>query len=421
VKKLWIGIAVAAAIGLVVFASLRGGGGRAKVKIYAEAATRRDLTRVVKASGQINPRIKVNISAHVIGKISRLFVKEGDRIEVGKPFLELEKQAFTAFHDDAAARLAMAETEQHQAEVAAADAAVKLARANRLSGEGISSKEALEAATLAKTSADLRVEQAREGVNQAQAALVKAKDDLTKTTIFAPLTGRVIALNAEEGEVVVSGTMNNPASVIGTIADLSEILAEVDVDETEVVLVQPGQTVKVDVDAVRDHSYRGKVVEVGSSGFSRPQQPDVMFFKVKVLLEDPDDRLRPGMSTRSEIQVSSRSGAIAVPIQAVLDREPLSAPAAGGAAAPQPAAGDDKKKEVPVVFVVEAGKVRQRSVEVGISDSTHVEILSGVAEGDKVATGPYRITKKLKDGDPVKVTDPKTEGEATTGTEKEAD
>lgn len=140
-KKLWIGIAVAAAIGLVVFASLKGGGGKAKVKVYAEAATRRDLTRVVKASGQINPRIKVNISAHVIGKISRLFVKEGDRIEVGKPFLELEKQAFTAFHDDAAARLAMAETERHQAEVAAADAEVKLARAKRLSGEGISSRK----------------------------------------------------------------------------------------------------------------------------------------------------------------------------------------------------------------------------------------------------------------------------------------
>ncbi len=210
-----------------------------------------------------------------------------------------------------------------QAQVSLADSRNKLSRAERLQTEGISSREQLEAAQLAETSARLRLEESREAVRQTQANLAKAQDDLTKTTVYAPLTGRVIALNAKEGEVVVSGTMNNPGSVIGTIADMSEILAEVDVDETEIVNVKVGQEAVLKVDALPGKEYRGKVVEIGSSGFNRPQQPDVTFFKVKVLLDQPGPDLRAKMSVRAEIHTAAHAKALAVPIQAVVDRPPL--------------------------------------------------------------------------------------------------
>lgn len=392
-KRWLIGIGLLAVLGLVVLASVKAGGRGPSVRVYVESAEMRSITQAVKASGQIYPRVKVNISAHVIGKIERLFVAEGDEIAAGEPFLQLEQQAFLAIRDDARARRAMAETELRQAEVALRDQEARLARARSLADDGITSTEALEAAMLQHASAELRVRSAKEGIAQAEALLEKAEDDLRRTTIFSPLTGRVIALNAEQGEVVVSGTMNNPASVIGTVADLSEILAEVDVDETEIVDVAPGLVAQVDVDAIPEKRYRGAVVEVGSSGYTRPQQPDVQFFRVKVLLDEPDERLKPGMSARAEIEVTTRENAIVIPIQAVVER-----PVEGG-----------EEEEETVVFQVEEERAARRPVETGISDATHVEITSGLAVGDRVVTGPYRSLKKLRDDDRVRVVEEKAE------------
>jgi HlyD family secretion protein len=313
VKKLLIGAVVLVALGGIVFASLRAQGHGKGAKVYAEEVARRDVAQVVKATGELQPRIKVNISAHVVGKIDKLYVQEGDVIERGKPFLHLEEQAFLAVRDQWAAQLRSSKTAVQQAEVSLADAKVKLARAQRLRSEGISTQQDLEAAQLAETSAHLALDSAHEAVRQTDANLIKAQDDLTKTTIYAPLTGRVITLNAKEGEVVVSGTMNNSASVIATIADMSEILAEVDVDETEIVAVKLGQPTTLRVDALPAKEYQGKVVEVGSSGYNRANQPDVTFFKVKVLLEKPDSDLRASMSVRAEIKTAAHTNAEVVP------------------------------------------------------------------------------------------------------------
>jgi len=403
-KKSWIvagGVVVLAAL---VVAGIRSGGSSEKVRVHVESVGRRDITQSVKAAGQVQSRVKVNISAHVIGKIARLFVKEGDQIAAGQPFLELERPAFLAVRDDAKARTAMAKTELRQAEVALGNEGLRLARARKLAAEGISAKEALETAELAHESARLRVEAAHEGINQAQAALAKAEDDLQKTTIYAPLAGRVVTLNAKEGEVVVSGTMNNPASVIGVIADLSEILVEVDVDETDVVKVRPGQQATIAVDALPDVEFRGSVVEVGSSGFAKPAQPDVEFFLVKVLFDKPDERLRPGMSARATIQVTTQKGALVVPLQAVVDREPT-LPKGEKAPTTRSTATRVSDEARPTIFVVDGKKASQRPVKTGVSDATHIEILEGVKEGERVVTGPYRSLKKLADGDAVKVTD----------------
>jgi len=397
VKKVLIGLVVAVVLAGIVFASVRAHGREQGTKVYAEPVTRREVAQIVKASGELEPRVKVNISAHVIGKIDRLYVEEGDRIEKGKPFLRLEQQAFIAQRDQWAAQLSSARTAVQQAEVSLADSRVKLNRAQRLIGEGIATHEQLEAAQLAETSARLRLDEAHESVHQTQANLTNAQDALSKTTIYAPLTGRVIVLNAKQGEVVVSGTMNNPASVIGTIADMSEILATVDVDETEIVNVHPGQAAVLKVDAVPSKEYHGKVVEVGSSGFNRPAQPDVTFFKVKILLDDADPDLRASMSVRAEIHTAAHPNSLVVPIQAVVEREPLGKDGAKAGSA------SGKDEEVKVVFAIEGGKARQRPVETGISDETHVELLSGVKPGEQVVTGPYRTLKDLKDGDAVHV------------------
>jgi HlyD family secretion protein len=389
-KKFVIGAVVVLALGGIVFASLHAQGQGKGASVYAETVARKDVAQIVKATGELQPRVKVNISAHVVGKIDKLYVVEGDWIDKGKPFLRLEQQAFLAQRDQWAAQLRSAETAVRQSEVSLADSRVKLSRAQKLRAEGVSAQQDLDAAQLAETSSRLQVDSAHDAVRQTQANLNKAQDDLTKTTIYSPLTGRVIALNAKEGEVVVSGTMNNPGSVIGTIADMSEILAEVDVDETEIVSVRLGQPAVLRVDALPLKEYHGKVVEVGSSGYNRPSQPDVTFFKVKILLDHPDPDLRASMSVRAEINTAAHTLALVVPIQAVVDREPVGAK-------------DNNAKDVKVVFVVENGKARQREVQTGISDETLVELTSGVKPGEKVVTGPYRTLRDLKDGDAVQV------------------
>ncbi len=388
-KKLLIGAVVVLLLAAMVFAGVRSKGREKGTQVYAEEVTRRSLTQVVKTSGSIDPRVKVNISAHVVGKIQKLYVEEGDRIQAGQPFLQLEREAYLAQREQWAAQLRSSQTAVRQSEVRLADARQKLGRANRLSDEGILSTENLESAQLAETSARLQLDEAREMVLQMRATLEKAQDDLSKTTIYAPLSGHVIDLNAEEGEVVVSGTMNNPGSVIGIIADLSEILARVDVDETEIVNVKIGQEAVLKVDAVPDREYHGHVVEVGSSGFNRPQQPDVTFYEVKVLLRDADAELRAGMSVRAEIQTASHADVAVVPIQAVVERPPVR---------PEGKEGTDNEEEIKVVFVIEDGKARQRPVETGISDETHVELRSGVKPGETVVTGPYRTLRDLQDG-----------------------
>jgi len=427
-KKILIGVAVVAVLGAVVFFSLRSGGSKKGTRVYVEKVEVGDIVRVVKASGEIDPRIKVNISSPIIGKIEQLWVEEGDEVEEGDPFLRLETEALTAIRDQASAQLAIAGSRQRQAEISLEDAGIKLRRMERLAQDLIASAEQLEAAALQEVSARLSVEQARETVSQAQAALDKVRDDLSKATIFAPISGRVIALSAEEGEVVVSGTMNNPASVIGTIADLSEILAEVAVDETEVAYLEVYQSVKLEVDALPEQEFAGKVVEIGSSGFQRPRQPDVIFFKVKILLDAPDSALRPGMSARADIETARNDGVILAPIQAVVDRPPLeddeeeeseakssAESSEGEAVADEEEKAEDSEEaeadaeETQVVFVVEDDVAHQRTVETGLSDATRVEILSGLAEGDKVVVGPYRSLKDLEDGDRVR---PRSEDDA---------
>lgn len=391
-KKILIILAVLLVLGALVFASVRRGGAPTGKKVYAQKAELRDISRIVKASGELDARVRVNLSAHVVAKIERLFVEEGDEVRAGQPFLELEKEAFLANRDQWLAQVRQTQTAVRQAEVDLADARLKLERAERLRQDGVVSQQDLEAATLHLRSAELNLDSRGEAVRQAQASLDKAQDDLGKTTLYAPISGRVTELNAEAGEVVVSGTMNNSASRIAVIADLSEILAEISVDENDIVDVEIGQKVVLRVDAVADREYHGQVVEVGSSGFSRANQPDVTFFRVKVLLTDADGLLRPGMSVRAEIETAAHPSVLVVPVEAVVERKAEGVESSTGSHAA------DRRK---VVYVVEQGKAVERAVTLGISDVTHVELIAGVAAGDTVVVGPFRTLRDLRPGEAV--------------------
>lgn len=393
-KRALIGLAIICGLVVVTWATIRQSRQERGAEVLVAEVVRDDITRTVKASGEIDARISVDLSAHVVAKIERLYVEEGDQVEAGEPFLELEKEAFTAALESRRAQLRQAEARVRQAEVELADARARLRRMEHLSTEGIVSAEEIESARLRAESNELQLEQARDEVVHARANLAKASDDFGKTTLYAPISGRVVDLNAEQGEVVVSGMMNNPATKIATVADLSELLAEVDVDENEIVSVEVGQPVTVRVDAVGDTTYAGRVVKVGSSGFNRAGQGDVTFFEVDVLLDEPAAILRPGMSVRAEIAVASHESTLVVPIQAVVDRQPGEEGTDGVEAEP-----------VDVVYAIDDGIARRREVETGLSTVTHVELLSGVGEGEPVVIGPFRTLRDLADGDPVRPED----------------
>ncbi|HVT02509.1 MAG TPA: efflux RND transporter periplasmic adaptor subunit, partial [Thermoanaerobaculia bacterium] len=210
---------------------------------------------------------------------------------------------------------------------------------------------------------------------------------------------KVVQLNAHEGEVVVTGTMNMVGSVIAVIADLSQVLVEADVTETDVVRVKTGQHTRVKVDAVPDKEYVASVVEIGSSAVTRPNQPGVRYFNVKVALDTADDRLRPGMSAQVDIVTDEQKNALSVPVQSVVEHAPSALKKKAGDSSEE----DDSEPKRKYVPVIRDEKVRLVGVTTGTSNVTHVMIVSGLKGDEMVVTGPFRLLKKLRDGDSVQV------------------
>jgi HlyD family secretion protein len=304
-----------------------------------------------------------------------------------------------------------------QAEVSLANSERKFKRNQSLRGDsGLVSQEAFELSELDFNSRSIEVRSLKEQVQQAEASLARARDDLSKTTIRSPMDGTVTKLNAEKGEITLTGTMNNPGTVLMIVSDMGEILATVDVDETRVTQLKLGQTARVVVDAVGEAKpYTGKVFEIAGSAVQRAGQ-QTQVFEVKVALDTVDAQLRPGMTAKARIETQTAKDAVTVPIQAVMLRpvKEIADAAAGGAKKKDEAKkGEAKKDDVKkddakagetkeCVFVVDGGKARLRAVKSGISDETSVAVLEGLKEGETVVTGPYRGLRDLKDGDAVK-------------------
>jgi HlyD family secretion protein len=385
--------------------------------VQAEKVKKSDITSLVTANGRIIPKTDVKISAYVPAKIVKLPVEEGDEVRRGQLLVQLDITEYQAAVNQFKAQMASAKASLEQAQLF-------FTRKKELFEKKLTSQEEYD---LAKTELDLA--QAR--YDQAEAALEEAKYSLSKTTITAPMAGVVTSLNAEEGEIVMIGTMNNPGTVIMTISDMSEIEAEVEVDETDIAEVRLGQEVKIEIDAYPDTSFKGKVAEIGHtariSGLGTQDQ--VTNFLVKVTLLDEVPNIRPGMSASVDITTNQREDALNVPIQAVVIREEKGDTLAGkeeemeGALASTDSVSEkaeekkesdkirgkeeEEKKEVEGVFVVENERAKFVKVTTGIADQQNIEIVSGINEEDMVVTGTYKILRTLKDGDKVKVTEKK--------------
>ncbi len=397
-RWIWIGVG-AALVAAIVIGSIASGGEKGE-KVYAETVGRRDIQAVVSAPGQIDPKVKVNISAHVIGKIEKLYFEEGQTVRRGDRLVDLEKIAFTSAADQAASMVANRRLEVNRARLNLESARRNLQRAESLNREGVLNQELLDRSRLEHDTARSSLASAEEAVRQAEAALRQAREDLQRTTIVAPISGRIVQKNAEEGEVVITGTMNNPGSVIAILADLSEVLVEADVGETEVVKVRLGQPADIRVDAIPDAVFKGTVVEIGSSAAQRAGvSTGIRYFKVKIAIISPDERLRPGMTAQVDIITEALKNALSVPVQSVVERtdEELTK------GRKTRAAGGPEVKKEKYVFVVGDGTARPVKVTTGISNATHVAVLTGLKGDERIVTGPFRTLRNLKKGDKVVV------------------
>jgi HlyD family secretion protein len=405
-KKLIIILAVAVLVIVFVVANLFKSGEKT-YKVEAEKIKRGDISAVVSASGRILPKRTVKISAYVPAKIVNLPVEEGDWVKKGQLLVQLDPASYRAAADQSKAQMKVAQANLDQAQLV-------FDRQQELFGRDLTSKEQYDAALTS-----LNVSKAQ--FEQSKAALDKAKDDLSKTRITSPMSGIVTELNAEVGEIVMIGTMNNPGTVIMTISDLSEIEVEVEVDETDIANVELEQKAKIEIDAFPDTSYEGKVTEIGNtaqiSGYGTQEQ--VTNFLVKVLLLEDVPGIKPGMSASVDVTTDDRKEVIKAPIACVvmrkfdsdsLEKEEEGKKSEAKAAITEEKEGEEvkeeeeEKKEIEGVFVVKDDRAKFVPVETGISDEQNIEIVSGIEEEDEIITGPYKTLRILKDGSKVKVT-----------------
>jgi HlyD family secretion protein len=397
-------------VGVIVGASVLSQPKEKGEEVYMAKAATKDLTSFVSATGRIEARTKVNVQSSVIGEIRELPVKEGDVVKKGDLLVQIDPVRYRTEVDRLQSALRMQRIAIEQAEVSLTNSERKYKRNKSLRGDsGLVSEEAFELSELDFNSRTIDLRSLKEQAEQGEASLARARDDLSKTTIRAPMDGTVTKLNAEKGEITLTGTMNNPGTVIMIVSDMGEILATVDVDETRVTQVKLGQTARVVVDAVGETKpYTGKVVEIAGSAVQRTGQ-QTQVFEVKIALDTVDAQLRPGMTAKARVETARLDHAIAIPIQAVMLRPPKDFEAAEKSSSSpkkdepaKPAAAGKTGDNKECVFVVEKGKAQLRAVKSGISDETSVAVLEGLKDGDTVVTGPYRALRDLKNGDAVK-------------------
>jgi HlyD family secretion protein len=404
-KRALIAAVVLIGLAVVVWASLRGPDRKGR-PVEVEVAGRRDVVARVKATATVNPKRKVEVQSKVIGEIVSVPVVEGETVKAGQVVLEIEKALYQAARDQGKAALEQASVNLERTRAELANEVMNLERVSRLVGEGVLSQEALDRARLAHETAEIAVRAQLEAIEQARSAYRRAVEDLERTTIRSPMDGVVTALNVEKGETAIVGTMNFAGSVLLVIGDLSELVAEAEVAESEVVGIALGQAAQVRVDALPDLTMEGRVVEIGSSGI---RQADVVKFRVKVALDRPDPRVRPGMTARVEITTARAEGVLAVAQQAVQTRWLDSS---GKEVTRRE--GDASQREVSAVYLFRDGKAARREVKTGIHDELWVEVREGLSEGDTVIMGPYRTLRALKGGDTVRVEKKKSESATKT-------
>lgn len=372
------------------------GGESKSTAVRLEAVSRGDLVKTVSAPGLIEPRTKVEISAQVSARIVGLPFREGERVKKGDVVIRLDAENLAAQVDSAKARLASTEAGLAGARAAYDKAANELGRRKELFDTKDISKAELDAAEEAFTGSQSRLKQAEFSIEIARADLTAAQKDLSYAVITAPSDGVITRLDAEVGELVVVGTLNNPGSVIMEIADLSDMLMKAKVDEANVAPVQPDQKAKVFINAYPDRTFTATVERVKL--FRQIDKDGTAYFETELKLDVPDGvRLRSGLTANADIGVETLRDVMLVPSQSVLDRPLDDLPK--DLLANQHL--DKSKKFARVAYVYDGDKVTAKPVSIGPSDLTRTVILGGVDEGDRVVAGPYKALVSLKDGQKV--------------------
>ena len=389
------GALVAAALVTVSLVTSRESG----LEVEVETVERRALTAVVSASGRIEPKQSVSISATAPGEVVRVGVTEGQRVGEGDFLLQLDPVNVAAGASGQAAAVEAARAELRAAEAQLAYAREDFERKRSLADADLIPRAELQAARAELRAREAAVGAARSRVGQGQATLQSARHDLGRVTITSPIDGVVTRVNVEEGEVAMIGTMNQAGTVLLVISDLAVMEATVEVDETDVVDVEVGQVANVTVDAFRDTTFAGRVTEVGTSPKIVPTatgpSETATDFEVVITLEDDLPAARSGLSCSADIVTGERDGALSIPIQSLVVRQVV-----------DDAAGADGVVEREGVFVVRDGKAHFVPVRVGISGERHFEVLSGLEEGDQVVSGSYQALRDLTDGAAVEIQEP---------------
>src|SRR6478736_6772055 len=414
------------------------------VTVQSGKVIKQDITSQVTASGQIKPKTIVNVGANAMGRIVRLFVREGEKVKKNQILAQLEnvqsaadvamtRASVSSSQTDAIAAEAALNTSQAQLKSSTADfarAKLEYERAESLFKNQLISKadydtkkaafevaDAVHAQDIARVAqAKAQVDSAHGRVGQASAQLTRVNDVLSKTTYTAPFNGTVTNLPVHEGETVVMGIQNSPGSTLMTVADMSIITAEVQVDETDIVNVKLDQPAEVTIDAIPNQTFKGTVTEIGdnaiirSTGVSTSQSTagsqEAKDFKVVVTLTDPASNLRPGLSATAKITTNTVKEAVSIPIQALTVRQKADLEQKKpGSSTVQAASADTKKdkEEIQGVFVIKNKKAEFRKVDTGVTGTTNIEVKSGLQPGDEIVTGSYKVLRTLRNGASVKV------------------
>ena len=410
-KKLWI-ISGAVLLALILVISNIARGSK-KLTIQSARVKMGEIVSTVSAPGNVKAVTEVQISAYVMGKITRIPVKEGDRVRQGQILVQIDPANYAAQVKQARASLDLAKANLAQSKLVHQ-------RNKELFDKGLLSQEGFE-----QVNTDYQLNQAR--VIQAEASLEQAQDTYAKTTITSPINGTVVQLNVEVGEVVVTGTMNNAGSVIMTVADLSQMEVEAQVDESDIKDIKLGQEAAVEVDAIIGKTFKGVVSEVGNAAINSSSSSSSnasVNYTVKTRIIDKSADLKSGMSANVEITTAHKSDIMLIPIQSVVMRkleaerqqtDPKKGKAGKGTALAEDTSKNGKRvkeKEQEVVYVMEKGRAVITPVQTGTSDQENIEVISGLTEGQEVVKGPFSVLRNLKHNDKIKTGTAKAAGKA---------
>jgi len=395
---------------------------RERVPVQTRKAARRDLTSIVSASGEVKPKRFVNISANVSGRITRLYIKEGDRVREGQVLARIDSTRFAADTRQSEAAVKGARADLLRAEADLEAARLGYDRNQKMHADKLVSDQAFDQARAEYDMRRANVTSLQERIAQVQAALDSSADNLEKTTVPSPMDGVVTSLAKEEGEVVIGAQSFQP-TVIMTVADLSIMEAEILVDETDIRNVAVGQEARVRVDALDRLEIKGEVTEIGASAIPRGLTSSAAAttsstntgnqakdFKVTITLKEPPSTLRPGLNATADITTARKAGVLAVPIQAVVVRQvddkgrPIDPDTDKDAEGPQKTLRR-RGQEKDGVFVVKDTRAVFRPVTTGILGETEIEIREGIQEGDEIVTGSYKTLRTLKDAAKIKLED----------------